>query len=51
MIYYDGVGADASGVHTEERFLEIMRRDDANKKWQRRPETNPVNWIYEKQTL
>jgi len=47
MILYDGVGADASGIHTEERFLKIMRREVENKKWQRRPETNPVNWLYE----
>lgn len=47
MIHYSGVGADPSGVHTEERFLEIMKRDVENKKWQRRPETNPINWLYE----
>jgi hypothetical protein len=47
MIHYDGVGADPSGVHTDEQFVEIMKRDVENKKWQRRPETNPFNWIYE----
>jgi len=25
MIYYTGIGADTSGVHTKKRFLEIMR--------------------------
>lgn len=44
QIIYDGVGADPSGVHTPERFLEIMNRP---KKWQKRPETNFANWIYE----
>lgn len=24
MIHYSGVGADPSGIHTEERFLEII---------------------------
>jgi hypothetical protein len=47
MIMYDGVGADASGIHTEERFVEIMKRDIEHKKWQRRPEENIVNWVYE----
>jgi hypothetical protein len=47
MIHYDGVGADPSGVHTDERFLEIMKRDVENKKWQRRPQENAFNWIYE----
>jgi hypothetical protein len=47
MIHYDGVGADPSGVHTDERFLEIMKRDTENKKWQRRPQENVFNWIYE----
>ena len=44
QIIYDGVGADPSGVHTPERFLEIMNRP---KKWQKHPETNFANWIYE----
>ena len=44
QIIYDGVGADPSGVHTPERFLEIM---NSPKKWQKRPETNFANWIYE----
>ena len=44
QIIYDGVGADPSGVHTPERFLEVMNRP---KKWQKRPETNFANWIYE----
>lgn len=43
-ILYSGVGADPSEVHTPERFLEIMNRP---KKWQKRPENNIVNWIYE----
>jgi hypothetical protein len=47
MIRYDGVGADPGGIHTDERFLEIMRLGVEHKKWQRRPETNPFNWIYE----
>lgn len=47
MILYDGIGADPSGNHTEERFLEIMKRDIENKKWQRRPEENIVNWFFE----
>ena len=51
MILYDGVGADTSGIHTEESFLKIMRRDVENKKWQRRPETNPDNWLYEIEIL
>jgi hypothetical protein len=44
QIIYTGVGADPSGLHTPERFLEIMNRP---KKWQKRPETNFANWIYE----
>ena len=46
-ILYDGIGADPSGVHTPERFLEIMDATVTRKKWQRRPETNPVNWVWE----
>ena len=34
MIHYDGIGADPSGIHTEERFLEIMRRDEDNIVWE-----------------
>lgn len=47
QILYDGIGADPSGIHTEERFLEIMKRDIENKKWQKRPEENIVNWYFE----
>jgi hypothetical protein len=47
MINYDGIGADPSGVHSEERFLEIMKATTTDKKWQRRPEDGIVNWIYE----
>jgi len=47
MILYDGVGADPIGVHTDERFLQIMTEWVQNKKWQRRPESNPNNWLYE----
>lgn len=46
-ILYDGIGADPSGIHTEERFLEIMKRDVENKKWQKRPEENLANWFFE----
>lgn len=47
MINYDGIGADPSGVHSEERFLEIMKATTTDKKWQRRPQENVFNWIYE----
>ena len=47
MIHYDGIGADPSGVHSEERFLEIMKSTTTDKKWQRLPQDNIVNWIYE----
>jgi len=30
MIRYDGIGADPSGLHTEERFLEIMDANNNN---------------------
>lgn len=33
MIHYDGIGADKSGIHTEERFLEIMKHEFEYKKW------------------
>lgn len=46
-ILYDGVGADLTYVHTPERFVEIMKRSVENKKWQRKPNDNIVNWIYE----
>lgn len=37
QIHYDGIGADPSGVHTPERFLEIMEREIQNKN-----EKNPL---------
>jgi hypothetical protein len=47
MIFYDGVGADPSGIHTDEEFIEIMKETTMNKKWQKRPADDVVNWIYE----
>jgi len=46
-ILYDGIGADPSRVHTEERFLEIMKRDIENKKWQKLSDENFAMWFFE----
>ena len=46
-VHYDGIGADPSGLHSEERFLEIMKTTVEHKKWQKRPEDNLFNWFYE----
>lgn len=47
VILYDGIGADPTGLHTEERFLEIMSKEIERKKWQKRPEKNIINWFFE----
>jgi hypothetical protein len=32
-ILYDGIGCNPSGVHTEEEFLKIMRKEFTHKDW------------------
>ncbi len=46
-ILYDGIGADPSFIHIPERFIEIMTNWVQNKKWQKTPRENVVNWYYE----
>jgi hypothetical protein len=47
MIFYDGIGADPTGLHTDQEFVAIMRESVEKKKWQKRPEDDIVNWYYE----
>ena len=49
QIIYSGIGTDPNHVHTPERFVAVMKHSVENKKWQRTPDENMVNWIYENQ--
>jgi len=33
MIFYSGIGSKPNGIHTEDEFLEIMKKHFAYKEW------------------